>query len=111
MKTSGRWLLVLSCAVLLARPGLASADVVPVRKAKSDKAASKVEARLVSMGVPAPDASACVGSLTASELGFFAGDSRRVQSVGGLAMEEWLAGGAVIVVTGLIYFSFISNGN
>ena len=111
MKTSGRWLLVVCCAVLLARPGLAAADVVPARKAKAGKDAVRVEARLVSLGVPATEASACVGSLTATELGFFAGDPARVQNVGGLTATEWLAGGAVLVLLGVIYFAFVSNGN
>lgn len=111
MRTSGRFLLALFCAALLARPGIASADVVPAKKAKPRNDGAKVEQRLVSLGVPAKEATDCVGSLTASELGFFAADEARVQSVGGLSFTEWLVGGAVIILTGTIYFAFISNGN
>jgi len=82
-------------ATLVVGPGLASADVVPVRKAKASNDAAKVEQRLVSLGVPATEASDCVGTLTASELGFFAGDPARVQSVAGITWYEFLAGCAV----------------
>jgi hypothetical protein len=82
-------------AILVAHPVLASADVVPARKAKAAKDSAKVEQRLVSLGVPAKEASDCVGSLTAAELGFFAEDTARVQSVAGITWYEFLAGCAV----------------
>ena len=82
-------------ATLVAGPGAASADVVPIKKAKAANDAAKVEQRLVSIGVPAKEASTCVGTLTASEAGFFAGDPDRIQSVAGITWYEFLAGCAV----------------
>src|SRR6185295_19749288 len=51
VKNLGRGVAVVLCTLLLARPGLAWADVVPARKAKANRDAAAVEQRLVALGV------------------------------------------------------------
>jgi hypothetical protein len=82
-------------AILVLRPGLAVADVVPARKAKADRDAAKVEQRLATLGVDAPTAQSSAGRLTPAELRFFAEDPSRVQNVGGLTWYEFLGGVAI----------------
>ncbi len=82
-------------AMLVLRPGLASADVVPPRKAKADKDAAKVESRLASLGVDSAAARSGAERLTPAELHFFAEDPSRIQNVGGLTWYEILGGVAV----------------
>ncbi|HEY3227491.1 MAG TPA: hypothetical protein VGK61_10915 [Planctomycetota bacterium] len=81
-------------ALLVARPGLALADVVPARKAKADRDAAAVEQRLVTLGVDSSTAKAGTEHLTPSELSFLAEDSSRLQNVGGLTWDE-IAGGLI----------------
>lgn len=90
-------------AVLVLRPGIAMADVVPARKAKADRDAAKVEVRLAALGVDTATAKSSAENLTPSELQFFAEDPSRLQNVGGLTWYEFLGGVGVgiIVATGL----------
>lgn len=98
MKHRGRGLAVVLCALLLARPGLAWADVVPPRKAKADQDAAAVENRLASIGVDSASARSSAERLTPSELRFFAEDITRIQPVGGITWYEFL-GGVVVGTT------------
>src|SRR5262245_1320186 len=79
-------------ALLIARPGLASADVVPARKAKADRDAAKVEERLASMGADATAARSSADRLTPGELRYFAEKPERLQNVGGISWDEFLGG-------------------
>ena len=107
MKNLGRGVAVVCCALMLARPGLAWADVVPARKAGADRDAAAVEQRMVALGVDTSTAKAGAGGLTPSELRFFAEDSSRLNAVGGLTWSEWMGGGAVLLLLTFIYFAFI----
>jgi len=91
-------------AVLVLRPGIALADVVPARKAKADRDAAKVEVRLAALGVDTATAKSSAEKLTPSELRFFAEDPSRLQSVGSLTWYEFIGGAAVgiFVATGLV---------
>ena len=93
-------------ALLVARPGLASADVVPARKAKADRDAAKVEERLASMGADASAARSSADKLTPGELRYFAQNPARLQNVGGITWDEFLGGvvvgGAVAVAVFLV---------
>ena len=109
MKHRARIIAAVFCAVLLARPGIAFADVVPARKAKADKDAAAVETRLASIGVDAATARNSADRLTPAELRFFAEDSSRIQAVGGLTAGEWLGGGVFLGLMGFLYFAFVSN--
>jgi len=84
----------LVAALLVARPGIALADVVPARKAKAQRDAAAVESRMASLGVDSSTAKAGTEHLTPSELSFFAEDPSRLQVVGGLTWDE-IAGGLV----------------
>ena len=97
------------CALLLAGPGLAWADVVPARKAKADLDAAAVEQRLAALGVDSSAARSSAERLTPSELRFFAEDPGRIQNVGGLTGGEWLGGAVFLGLTGFLYFAFVSN--
>jgi hypothetical protein len=70
----------------------ACADVVPARKAKADRDAAKVEERLVSLGAGETEAKSSAGSLTPSELKYFAADTARCQPVG---QQDMFAGQTV----------------
>ncbi len=109
MKHWGRGIAAVLVASLLARPGLAWADVVPPRKAKADKDAAKVESRLACLGVDSPAARAGADNLTPSELRYFAEDPTRIQNVGGLTWGEWLGGGVFLGLMAFLYFAFVSN--
>ena len=109
MKHWGRAVSVVVCAVLLARPGLAFADVVPARKAKADRDAAAVKKRLASLGVDDATARTSSEQLTPSELRFFAENPSRVQNVGGLTGGEWLGGAVFLGLVGFLYFAFVSN--
>ena len=109
MKNLGRGVAVACCALLLARPGLAWADVAPARKAKADKNAVAVERRLVTIGVDAATAKASAERLTPSELAYFAEDPTRLNNMGGLTWGEWMGGGFLLFLVGGIYFAFISD--
>jgi hypothetical protein len=85
------------------------ADVVPARKAKTDRDAAAVERRMADLGVDSSSARAGADRLTPSELRYFAEDPTRLQSIGGLTAGEWLAGGAFLALLAFIYFAFISN--
>jgi hypothetical protein len=104
--TTGLFASFVVMAVLVLRPGLASADVVPPRKAKADKDAAAVETRLASIGVDSTTARSSADHLTPSELRFFAEDPSRIQNVGGLTWYEVLGGvaigGAVALATLLL---------
>jgi hypothetical protein len=85
------------------------ADVVPARKAKARGDAAKVEQRLVSLGVDAATARESAGTLTASELRFFADAPGRIQPMGaqqdlftGSAVNMWFesVGGVVFLAAG-----------
>jgi hypothetical protein len=110
-KSWGRSAAVACCALLLARPGLAFADVVPARKAKADRDAVAVEQRLSTLGVDSTTAKSSAERLTPSELRFFAEDPSRVQAVCGLTGGEWLGGGIFLGLMGFLYFGFVSNQN
>ena len=84
----------LVAALLVARPGIALADVVPARKAAAQRDAAAVENRLVALGVDSSTAKAGTDRLTPSELRYYAEDSNRLQNVGGLTWDE-IAGGLV----------------
>jgi hypothetical protein len=86
-------------ALLIARPGLASADVVPARKAKADRDAAKVEQRLARIGVDSSGAKASAEKLTPGELRYFASDPSRLQNVGGITWDEFLGG---VIVGGVV---------
>lgn len=101
-----------TAAALLAIGVLAAplhADVVPPRKAKTDRDAAAVEQRLVSIGVDAPAAKESAARLTPSELRFFAADAARLQTVGqqdmfsGQTVNMWYEsiGGACFLAGGL----------
>ncbi|HTF57159.1 MAG TPA: hypothetical protein VK661_07995 [Planctomycetota bacterium] len=107
MKNLGRGVAVVCCALILARPGFAWADVVPARKASADRDSAAVEKRLVALGLDTPTAKSGAEGLTPSELRFFAEDSSRLNSVGGLTWSEWMGGGAVLLLLTFIYFAFI----
>jgi len=109
VKHWGRSVSVVVCAILLARPGLAFADVVPARKAKADRDAAAVEKRLASLGVDATEARSSAEKLTPAELRFFAQNPSRVQNVGGLTEGEWLGGAVFLGLVGFLYFGFVSN--
>ena len=109
MKHWGRGITAVVCAVLLARPGVAWADVVPPRKAKAQRDAAVVETRLASIGVDAATARTSAELLTPAELRFFAEDPTRIQNVGGLTFGEWLGGGVFLGLMGFLYFGFVSN--
>jgi hypothetical protein len=94
-RTAGMFASFAMLAVLVLRPGLAMADVVPPRKAKADKDAAKVELRLASLGVDSAAARTGAENLTPAELQFFAEDPSRIQAVGGLSWYEVLGGVAV----------------
>ena len=81
--------------LLVARPGVAAADVVPARKAKSDRDAAAVERRMAELGVETSAARSGAERLTPSELRYFAEDPSRIQSVGGITWYEFLGGLAV----------------
>ena len=82
-------------SVLLVRPGLGWADVVPPRKAKAQRDAAVVETRLAMIGVDSTTARASADRLTPSELSFFAEDPSRIQNVGGITWYEFLGGVAI----------------
>jgi len=109
VKNLGRGVAVVLCTLILARPGFAWADVVPARKAKANRDAAAVEQRLVDLGVDGTMARAGAEGLTPSELRFFAEDSSRLHSVGGLTWGEWAGGCAVLGLIALLYFTQISN--
>ena len=109
MKHWGRSVSVIMCAILMVRPGLAFADVVPARKAKADRDAAAVEKRLASLGVDGATARTSAEKLTPSELHFFAENPSRVQNVGGLTGGEWLGGAVFLGLMGFLYFGFVSN--
>ncbi len=90
MKKPGLLLAFAVAALLVGRPGVASADVAPARK--PSPAAAKVDARLRKAGVPAAQSAEQVAKLTAAETAFFAADESRVQVVGGLTWYQWLSG-------------------
>ena len=92
-------------AILVIRPGLAAADVVPARKAKADKDAAAVEQRLASLGVDSGTAKSSTERLTPSELRFFAEDSSRIQNVGGITWYEFLGGVVVGAAVALATFA------
>jgi hypothetical protein len=85
------------------------ADVVPARKAKSDRDAAAVERRMAELGVESSSARAGADRLTPSELRYFAEDPSRIQNVGGLTASEWIAGGVFLALLAFLYFAFISN--
>jgi hypothetical protein len=105
----GRAVAIVFGALLLVRPGLALADVVPARKAKTDRDAAAVENRLASLGVDSMSAKASAERLTPSELRYFAEDSSRLQNVGGLTWGEAMGGGVFLALMGFLYFGFVSN--
>lgn len=109
MKNLGRGVAVVCCALILARPGTAWADVVPARKAKADRDAAAVEQRMVALGVDSSTARAGTEGLTPSELRFFAEDPSRLHSVGGLTWGEWMGGGVVLGLIALLYFTQIGD--
>src|SRR5688572_5084182 len=82
-------------ALLVLRPGVAMADIVPARKAKADRDAAKVEVRLATLGVDSATAKSSAENLSPTELSFFAEDSSRIQNVGGITWYEFLGGVAV----------------
>ena len=91
--------------VLVLQPGLAQADVVPARKAKADRDAAAVEKRLATIGVDAATARTSAEMLTPSELRFFAEDSSRIQSVGGITWYEFLGGVVVGSAVALVTYA------
>lgn len=84
-------------AVLLLRPAIASADVVPPRKEKAERSAASVEARLATLGVDAATAKVSAERLTSDELRYFSEDPSRIQAVGGITWYE-VVGGVVVGV-------------
>jgi opacity protein-like surface antigen len=92
-------------AVLLLRPAIAAADVVPPRKEKAGRDAASVEARLATLGVDAATAKASAERLTSDELRYFSEDPSRIQTVGGLTWYEVLGG--VVVGTAVAAAAFL----
>jgi hypothetical protein len=96
-----------------------SADVVPARKAKADRDAATIEQRLVDLGVDAATAKSSAGSLTPSELRFFATDTERLQPVGqqdmfsGQTVNMWFEsiGGAAFLAGGLGLAYYMVHNN
>jgi hypothetical protein len=84
-----------AAVILVVRPGLAAADVVPARKAKTDRDAAAVEQRLSSLGVDSTTAKSSADRLTPSELRYFAEDTSRLQPVGGITWYEFIGGVAI----------------
>ena len=109
MKHWGRGIAAVVVVAMLARPGLAWADVVPPRKAKADKNAAAVESRLASLGVDSAAARTGAENLTPSELRYFAEDPTRIQNVGGLTFGEAMGGAVYLGLMGFLYFAFVSN--
>jgi hypothetical protein len=107
MKRTGLTLAVVALAVLV--PGPSSfADHLKAKKAHDPAAASKVKARLMDLGMSEADAAREVGSLTSSEIAYFASEPDRVQVVAGLWLEEWILGlafGAALVTAWFIVWS------
>jgi hypothetical protein len=92
--------------LLVARPGVAVADVVPARKAKADRDAAAVERRMTELGVETSAARSGADRLTPSELRYFAEDPSRLQSVGGITWYEFLGGVVVgVVVAGAVFLA------
>ena len=95
------------------------ADVVPARKAKSDKDAATVETRLVALGVDASTARTSADRLTPAELRFFAADTARLQPVGqqdmfaGQTVNMWFEsiGGACFLAGGLGLAYYMIHNN
>ncbi|GEM_PF-3434005 len=85
-----------------------SADVIPSRpsKERTDQK-KKVAAQLSLRGVSAPDSSGYVREMSASDLGYFTGDERRVQLAAGLTWEEWVFGGAMLLLIGGVIAFFV----
>jgi len=109
VKHQGRVVASVLGFLLLIQPGIASADVVPARKAKADRDAAKVEDRLAALGVDTATAKSSADRLTPDELKFFAEDSSRIQNVGGLTAGEWVGGGVFLGLMGFLYFAFVGN--
>ena len=103
-RTSGLIASFVVVALLVARPGLAVADIVPARKAKADRDAAAVEKRMAELGVDSSTARAGAERLTPSELTYFAEDPSRIQTVGGITWYEFIGGVAVGAVVALGIF-------
>lgn len=94
--------------------GPASADVIPARRPASSDAPERVQARLVQMGLSAPQARAQSVELTSAEAEYFARSPERLQWVGQEMWAgqsdnmwwEWLFGLAALAGVGVGYYFF-----
>jgi len=79
------------------------ADILPSRPYKGGKVEkTRVAAELARRGMDLRTAVAQVNTMSASDLGYFSADPRRIQLASGLLLEEWiLAGGYTLFV---LYF-------
>ena len=80
------------------------ADVIPSKYDDKDPAQRQaVKARLVGLGVTAPNAEHRVKQLDTDELAYFAQSPERIQPAGALYWYEWVGGVAVLAVITILY--------
>jgi hypothetical protein len=76
------------------------ADVIPTRHdEKKPEAREAVVERLREMGQAPSTAEDCVARMMPSEVDYFAADTARIQSAGGLYWYEWLFGAITLGTT------------